>query len=184
MQTVIKADDGDLITIHADDLSIEQLTLRLELESPAYDGAGQFDQLTLTTRWAGAHPIRRSGRAQLAQALRGAAFQLHLAAAKERAPRRVGKAAAGCSDISSTSSARAASRTTTRDGSSPAPTARVARASSSPSTCASPPTAKAAAAIASRCAIPAGRCSSAYRCRPRPRSDARGNGYPGLDRSR
>ena len=50
MQTVIKADDGDLITIHADDLSIEQLTVRLELESPADEGAG--DQLTLTTRCA------------------------------------------------------------------------------------------------------------------------------------
>jgi hypothetical protein len=52
MQTVIKADDGDLITVHADDLSIEQLTVRLELESPAYGGAGDFDQLTLTTRCA------------------------------------------------------------------------------------------------------------------------------------
>ena len=50
MQTVIKADDGDLITVHADDLSIEQLTVRLELESPAYDGAGSFDQLTLSTQ--------------------------------------------------------------------------------------------------------------------------------------
>jgi hypothetical protein len=50
MQTVIKADDGDLITVHADDLSIEQLTVRLELESPAYDGSGSFDQLTLSTR--------------------------------------------------------------------------------------------------------------------------------------
>jgi hypothetical protein len=29
-----KADDGDLITVHADDLSIEQLTVRLELETP------------------------------------------------------------------------------------------------------------------------------------------------------
>jgi hypothetical protein len=52
MQTVIKADDGDLITVHADDLSIEQLTVRLELESPAYGGAGDFDQLTLSTRCA------------------------------------------------------------------------------------------------------------------------------------
>jgi hypothetical protein len=52
MQTVIKADDGDLITVHADDLSIEQLTLRLELESPAYGSAGEFDQLTLSTRCA------------------------------------------------------------------------------------------------------------------------------------
>jgi hypothetical protein len=51
MQTVIKADDGDLITVHADDLSIEQLTVRLELESPAY-GAGEFDQLMLSTRCA------------------------------------------------------------------------------------------------------------------------------------
>jgi hypothetical protein len=51
MQTVIKADDGDLITVHADDMSIEQLTLRLELESPAY-GTGEFDQLTLSTRCA------------------------------------------------------------------------------------------------------------------------------------
>ncbi len=50
MQTVIKADDGDLITVHADDLSIEQLTVRLELESPAYDGAGTFEELTLSTR--------------------------------------------------------------------------------------------------------------------------------------
>jgi len=51
MQTMIKADDGDLITVHADDLSIEQLTVRLELESPAY-GGGEFDQLTLSTRCA------------------------------------------------------------------------------------------------------------------------------------
>ena len=50
MQTMIKADDGDLITVHADDVSIEQLTVRLELESPAY--AGEFDQLTLSTRCA------------------------------------------------------------------------------------------------------------------------------------
>src|SRR5580704_5664375 len=49
MQTMIKADDGDLVTVHADDLSIEQLTIRLELESPAY-GNGEFDQITLTTR--------------------------------------------------------------------------------------------------------------------------------------
>jgi len=52
MQTVIKADDGDLITVHADDMSIEQLTVRLELESPAYGGAGDFDQLMLSTRCA------------------------------------------------------------------------------------------------------------------------------------
>jgi hypothetical protein len=52
MQTMIKADDGDLITVHADDLSIEQLTVRLELESPAYGGAGDFDQLTLSTKCA------------------------------------------------------------------------------------------------------------------------------------
>jgi hypothetical protein len=51
MQTMIKADDGDLITVHADDMSIEQLTVRLELESPAY-GAGEYDQLTLSTRCA------------------------------------------------------------------------------------------------------------------------------------
>jgi hypothetical protein len=52
MQTVIKADDGDLITVHADDMSIEQLTVRLELESPAYGAACEFDQLTLSTRCA------------------------------------------------------------------------------------------------------------------------------------
>ena len=52
MQTVIKADDGDLITVHADDLSIEQLTVRLELESPAYSAGSEFDQLTLSTRCA------------------------------------------------------------------------------------------------------------------------------------
>jgi len=52
MQTMIKADDGDLITVHADDLSIEQLTVRLELESPAYGSGGEFDQLTLSTRCA------------------------------------------------------------------------------------------------------------------------------------
>jgi hypothetical protein len=51
MQTVIKADDGDLVTVRADDLSIEQLTIRLELESPAYE-AIDFDQLTLSTRCA------------------------------------------------------------------------------------------------------------------------------------
>jgi hypothetical protein len=52
MRTLIKADDGDLITVHADDVSIEQLTVRLELESPAYGGSGDFDQLTLSTRCA------------------------------------------------------------------------------------------------------------------------------------
>jgi|SRR5882724_755171 hypothetical protein len=52
MQTMIKADDGDLITVHADDLSIEQLTVRLELESPAYGVNGEFDQLMLSTRCA------------------------------------------------------------------------------------------------------------------------------------
>src|ERR1700675_3513543 len=52
MQTVIKADAGDLITVHADDLSIEQLTLRLELESPPYGAACEFDELTLSTRCA------------------------------------------------------------------------------------------------------------------------------------
>jgi hypothetical protein len=52
MQTMIKADDGDLITVHADDLSIEQLTVRLELESPAYGVSGEFDQLMLSTRCA------------------------------------------------------------------------------------------------------------------------------------
>jgi hypothetical protein len=52
MQTVIKADDGDLITVRADDMSIEQLTIRLELESPAYGGACEFDELTLSTRCA------------------------------------------------------------------------------------------------------------------------------------
>jgi hypothetical protein len=51
MHTVIKADDGDLVIVHADDLSIEQLTIRLELESPAYGGT-DFDQLTLSTRCA------------------------------------------------------------------------------------------------------------------------------------
>jgi hypothetical protein len=51
MQTVIKADDGDLVTVRADDLSIEQLTIRLELESPAY-GNIDFDELTLSTRCA------------------------------------------------------------------------------------------------------------------------------------
>src|SRR6202051_1864401 len=50
MQRVIKADDGDLIPSPADDMSIEQLTVRLELESPAYGGAGDFDQLTLSPR--------------------------------------------------------------------------------------------------------------------------------------
>jgi|ERR1700724_2781670 hypothetical protein len=52
MQTMIKADDGDLITVHADDLSIEQLTVRLELESQSYGVNGEFDQLTLSTRCA------------------------------------------------------------------------------------------------------------------------------------
>src|SRR5258708_3134259 len=52
MQTLIKADDGDLITVHADDVSIEQLTVRLELESPAYGATGEFDQLTLSTKCA------------------------------------------------------------------------------------------------------------------------------------
>jgi hypothetical protein len=52
MQTMFKADDGDLITVHADDLSIEQLTIRLELESPAYGTNGEFDSLTLSTKCA------------------------------------------------------------------------------------------------------------------------------------
>jgi len=52
MQTMIKADDGDFITVHADDVSIEQLTIRLELESPAYGATGEFDSLTLSTQCA------------------------------------------------------------------------------------------------------------------------------------
>ena len=52
MQTIIKAEDGDLVTVHADDLSIEQLSIRVELESAAYDGLAEFDQLTLSTRCA------------------------------------------------------------------------------------------------------------------------------------
>jgi hypothetical protein len=63
MQTLIKADDGDLITVHADDMSIEQLTVRLELESPAYGCTGEFDQLTLSTRCA-----RELGRALIQSA--------------------------------------------------------------------------------------------------------------------
>jgi hypothetical protein len=51
MQTVFKADDGDLVTVLADDVSIEQLTVRLELESAAY-GAVDFDSLTLSIRCA------------------------------------------------------------------------------------------------------------------------------------
>jgi hypothetical protein len=51
MQTVIKADDGDVIIVHADDISIEQLTIRLDLENPAY-GLSEFDQLTLSTHCA------------------------------------------------------------------------------------------------------------------------------------
>jgi hypothetical protein len=50
MQTVIKADDGDQLTVHADDLSIEQLTIRLEIENPAYAQAGEFDTLTMSTK--------------------------------------------------------------------------------------------------------------------------------------
>jgi hypothetical protein len=49
MRTLIKADDGDQITVHADDLSIEQLSIRLEIENPGY-GGGEFDELTLSTR--------------------------------------------------------------------------------------------------------------------------------------
>jgi hypothetical protein len=63
MQTLIKADDGDLITVHADDVSIEQLTVRLELESPAYGATVDFDQLTLSTRCA-----RELGRALIQSA--------------------------------------------------------------------------------------------------------------------
>src|SRR5579871_197718 len=62
MQTVIKADDGDLVTVLADDVSIEQLTVRLELESAAY-GAIDFDSLTLSTRCA-----RELGRALIQSA--------------------------------------------------------------------------------------------------------------------
>ena len=50
MQTVIKADDGDQLTVHADDLSIEQLTIRLEIENPAYGQESEFDTLTMSTR--------------------------------------------------------------------------------------------------------------------------------------
>jgi hypothetical protein len=50
MQTVIKADDGDQLTVHADDLSIEQLTIRVEIENGAYGQAGEFDTLTMSTK--------------------------------------------------------------------------------------------------------------------------------------
>jgi hypothetical protein len=79
MQTVIKADDGDLITVHADDLSIEQLTVRLELESPAYGTTAEFDQLMLSTRCARelGKALIQAGRIEFTQALRREAFRFH-----------------------------------------------------------------------------------------------------------
>ena len=52
MQTMIKADGSDLITVHADDFSSEQLTIQLELEGPDYGASGEFGSLTLTTQCA------------------------------------------------------------------------------------------------------------------------------------
>jgi hypothetical protein len=52
MQAMIKADDSDLITVHADDFSSEQLTIRLELEGPAYGASAEVNSLTLTTQCA------------------------------------------------------------------------------------------------------------------------------------
>jgi hypothetical protein len=52
MQTMIKANDGDLFTVHAGDLSIDEPTITLELDGPAYGASGEFDSLTLSTRCA------------------------------------------------------------------------------------------------------------------------------------
>jgi hypothetical protein len=48
MRIVVRADDGDQITVNVDELATEQRIIRLELHNLMFDGIDDFEIVTLT----------------------------------------------------------------------------------------------------------------------------------------
>ena len=48
MQIVVRADDGDQITVNADDLATEQMIIRLDLVNLTYGESCDFESVALT----------------------------------------------------------------------------------------------------------------------------------------
>jgi len=48
MRIVVRADDGDQLTVEADDLATEQRIVRLEFHNLAFDEADGFESISLT----------------------------------------------------------------------------------------------------------------------------------------
>ena len=48
MRIVVRADDGDEITINADELATEQRIVRLEIHNLIFDEVDEFEPITLT----------------------------------------------------------------------------------------------------------------------------------------
>ena len=53
MRVVIKADEGDQVTVHADQLAIEQSLVRLEFDNQTF-GSPDFDSMSLSLEQASA----------------------------------------------------------------------------------------------------------------------------------
>jgi hypothetical protein len=63
MRLVIQAEDGDEVTVHADQLSVEQAVVRLEIDNRSYGDFAVSETVTLSVERA-----RHLGRALLAAA--------------------------------------------------------------------------------------------------------------------
>jgi hypothetical protein len=48
MRIVVRADDGDQITVNADDLAAEQRIIRLELYNLTFDAVDDFESIAMT----------------------------------------------------------------------------------------------------------------------------------------
>ena len=48
MRIIVRADDGDQITVNADDIATEQRVVRLELHNLAFDEIEDFELVTMT----------------------------------------------------------------------------------------------------------------------------------------
>jgi hypothetical protein len=48
MQIVVRADDGDQITVNVDDLASEQGVIRLDLHNPVFGEIDDFESIALT----------------------------------------------------------------------------------------------------------------------------------------
>ena len=48
MRLVIQAEDGDEVTVHADEMSVEQAVVRVEIDNRSFDDFGVFESITLS----------------------------------------------------------------------------------------------------------------------------------------